>query len=74
MILGVMNILRNLIIITLLITTNAKAEFKTITKKEFIDRNIKALEKRFDLVDTNKDGKLSKEEIENFKKKQNTKK
>ena len=45
MILGVMNILRNLIIITLLIITNAKAEFKTITKKEFIDRNIKALEK-----------------------------
>ena len=25
-------------------------------------------------IDTNKDGKLSKEEIENFKKKQNTKK
>ena len=43
MILGVMNILRNLIIITLLIITNAKAEFKTITKKEFIDRNIKVL-------------------------------
>ena len=67
MILGVMNILRNLIIITLLIITNAKAEFKTITKKEFIDRNIKALEKRFDLVDTNKDGKIDAKENEAYK-------
>ena len=67
MILEVMNILRNLIIITLLIITNAKAEFKTITKKEFIDRNIKALEKRFDLVDTNKDGKIDEKENEAYK-------
>ena len=67
MILEVMNILRNLIIITLLIVTNVKAEFKTITKKEFIDRNIKALEKRFDLVDTNKDGKIDAKENKAYK-------
>ena len=68
MILGVMNILRNLIIITLLMVTNAKAEFKTITKKEFIDSNIKALEKRFDLVDTNKDGKIMQKKMRLIKK------
>ena len=36
MILGVMNILRNLIIITLLIITNAKAEFKQSQKKSLL--------------------------------------
>lgn len=38
------------------------AELKTITKKEYLDNNIKRLEQEFDAVDTNKDGKVTPEE------------
>ena len=36
-----------------------KHEKKFITKKEFIEKNLKQLEQRFDQIDTNKDGKMT---------------
>ena len=116
MILNIMKILKNSFIILILLSSQLNAEFKTITKKEFLDKNIKILEKRFNQIDinkdkkldpneqkawankvmkarqdqvnkirkkraelakkidTNKDGKLSKKEIDEFKKKQKSKK
>lgn len=38
------------------------AEEKSITKKEFIDSNLKKLEQQFDAIDTNKDGKMTETE------------
>ena len=35
------------------------AEKKFITKKEFIDSNIKKLEQQFNAIDSNKDGKMT---------------
>ena len=35
------------------------AEKKSITKKEFIDSNIKKLEQQFNAIDSNKDGKMT---------------
>ena len=35
------------------------AEEKFITKKQFIDNNLKKLEAQFDEIDTNKDGKMT---------------
>ena len=35
------------------------AEEKFITKKQFIDSNIKKLEQQFDAIDINKDGKMT---------------
>ena len=46
-----------------------KHEAKFITKKEFIERNLKQLEQRFDQIDTNKDGKMTAEEEKSFMKK-----
>ena len=43
-----------------------KHEAKFITKKEFIERNLKQLEQRFDQIDTNKDGKMTAEEEKAF--------
>ena len=43
-----------------------KHEKKFITKKEFIEKNIKQLEQRFDQIDTNKDGKMTAEEEKAF--------
>ena len=40
-----------------------KHEAKFITKKEFIERNLKQLEQRFDQIDTNKDGKINQNDI-----------
>ena len=53
----------------LTITTFSSAEFKPLTKKEFLDRNLKALEKRFDLIDTNKDQKIDAKENEAWRQK-----
>jgi predicted ATPase with chaperone activity len=64
MILENMKIFINILIFSILISTNANAEFKSITKKEYLDRNLKALEKRFDLIDTNKDQKIDAKENE----------
>ena len=41
-------------------------EKKFITKKEFIEKNLKQLEQRFDQIDTNKDGKMTAEEEKAF--------
>lgn len=43
-----------------------KHEKKFITKKEFIEKNLKQLEQRFDQIDTNKDGKMTVEEEKAF--------
>ena len=64
-----MKIFINILIFSILISTNANAEFKSITKKEYLDRNLKALEKRFDLIDTNKDEKIDAKENEAWRQK-----
>ena len=51
--------------------SNAKNHDKTITKKEFLDKNIKVLEARFDAVDENKDGKITPAERKKFAEKIN---
>ena len=43
----------------LTLETQAKNHNKTITKKEFLDSQMKILEARFNAVDTNKDGKIT---------------
>ena len=45
------------------------AEEKSITKKQFIDSNIKKLEQQFDAIDTNKDGKMTEAEEKAYIKK-----
>jgi len=45
------------------------AEEKSITKKQFIDSNIKKLEQQFDAIDTNKDGKMTESEEKAYIKK-----
>ena len=45
------------------------AEEKSITKKEFIDSNLKKLEQQFDAIDTNKDGKMTEAEEKAYIKK-----
>ena len=51
------------ILVTITLFSNdVFAEFKEISKKEFLDSNLKALEKRFDQIDTNKDQKIDAEE------------
>jgi len=69
MILKNMKIFINILIFSILISSNANAEFKSITKKEYLDRNLKALEKRFDLIDTNKDQKIDAKENEAWRQK-----
>ncbi len=51
--------------------SNAKNHDKTITKKEFLDKNLKVLEARFDAVDENKDGKITPAERKKFAEKIN---
>lgn len=54
----------------ILLNGNAiSAEPKSITKKEFIDRNVKKLEQQFDAIDTNKDGKMTEAEEKAYIKK-----
>lgn len=62
MIMKTMKIFTSIAIFTLLLSAHSNAEFKTITKKEFLDSNIKLLEKRFDQIDTNKDQKIDAKE------------
>ena len=69
MIMENMKIFVNILIFSILISSNANAEFKSITKKEYLDRNLKALEKRFDLIDTNKDQKIDAKENEAWRQK-----
>ena len=40
-------------------TVSLAAEKKFITKKQFIDSNIKKLEQQFNAIDSNKDGKMT---------------
>ena len=40
-------------------TASLAAEKKFITKKQFIDSNIKKLERQFSAIDSNKDGKMT---------------
>lgn len=40
-------------------TVSLTAEKKFITKKEFIDSNVKKLEQQFEAIDSNKDGKMT---------------
>ena len=40
-------------------TISLAAEKKSITKKKFIDSNIKKLEQQFNAIDSNKDGKMT---------------
>ena len=54
----------------LLLHTQANsAEEKSITKKQFIDSNLKKLEQQFDAIDTNKDGKMTETEEKAYVKK-----
>ena len=53
----------------ILFSNNVFAEFKEISKKEFLDSNLKALEKRFDQIDTNKDQKIDVKENEAWRQK-----
>lgn len=54
----------------LLLHTQANsAEEKSITKKQFIDSNLKKLEQQFDAIDTNKDGKMTEAEEKAYIKK-----
>ena len=54
----------------LLLNTQANsAEEKSITKKQFIDSNLKKLEQQFDTIDTNKDGKMTEAEEKAYIKK-----
>ena len=54
----------------LLLNTQANsAEEKYITKKQFIDSNLKKLEQQFDTIDTNKDGKMTEAEEKAYVKK-----
>ena len=62
MILKIMKFFTSIAIFILLLIAKSSAEFKTITKKEFLDNNIKLLEKRFDQIDTNKDQKIDAKE------------
>ena len=55
----------------LTLETQAKNHNKTITKKEFLDSQMKILEARFNAVDTNKDGKITPEEKKKFAEKIN---
>ncbi len=57
-----MKIIQYLIILMFIISVEAYAEFKTITKKEFLDANLKILEKRFNQIDTNNDKKIDSKE------------
>lgn len=53
-----------LYILALILVSNfeAFAEYKTITKKEFLNQNLKILERRFDQIDTNNDQKIDAKE------------
>ena len=57
-----MKIIRYTLAITFIINFSAFAEFKSITKKEFLDTNLKILEKRFNQIDTNNDQKIDAKE------------
>ena len=48
-----------LFISTVASTVSLAAEKKFITKKQFIDSNIKKLERQFSAIDSNKDGKMT---------------
>ena len=61
-----------LILFFLVLLLNAEAnsaEEKSITKKQFIDNNLKKLEQQFDAIDTNKDGKMTEAEEKAYIKK-----
>ena len=44
------------LIVIVFASSQALAEFKSFTKKEFLQNNMQVLEKRFDRIDANKDG------------------
>ena len=69
MIRTLMKIIQYFIILTFILTFETFAEFKTITKKEFLDRNLKILEKRFDQIDTNNDQKIDSKENKAYREK-----
>ena len=69
MIRTLMKIIQYIIVFTLILTFETFAEFKTITKKEFLDRNLKILEKRFDQIDINKDQKIDSKENKLYREK-----
>ena len=62
MIRTLMKTIRFIIAFTFVLNFKAFAEFKSITKKEFLDANIKILEKRFNQIDTNNDQKIDAKE------------
>ncbi len=62
MIMKIMKFLINLLFLIFAFSSQVNAEFKTITKKEFMDKNLQILEKRFELIDTNKDQKIDAKE------------
>ena len=55
--------------IILLNSTANSADPTFITKKQFLDSNIKKLEQQFDEIDTNKDGKMTEAEEKAYIKK-----
>ena len=62
MIRTLMKTIQYIIALTFVLNFKAFAEFKSITKKEFLDTNLKILEKRFNQIDTNKDQKIDSKE------------
>ena len=62
MIRTLMKTIQYIIALTFILNFKALAEFKSITKKEFLDTNLKILEKRFNQIDTNKDQKIDSKE------------
>ena len=62
MIRTLMKIIRYIVVLTFILNFKAFAEYKSITKKEFLDTNLKILEKRFNLIDTNNDQKIDAKE------------
>ena len=52
-----------LVVLFFLIVSNSYAEFKPFTKKQFLDERMKMLSKRFDQIDTNKDGTIDQWEL-----------
>ena len=62
MIRKLMKIIQYVLALTFILSFNAFAEYKSITKKEFLDTNLKILEKRFDQIDINNDQKIDAKE------------
>ena len=64
-----MKTIQYILVLTFFFSFDSHAEFKSISKKKFLDTNLKILEKRFDQIDTNNDQKIDGKENEAWRKK-----